>query len=89
MLERDPTLVWRTITGDRTVFGLIGVYLVIFGLLEPDEPLLLRERDFEPDREPPERELPERPPPRPLASARRFIAPAFAWTYFRSTVDGL
>ena len=69
MLEREPCLVWLTITGERTVVGLIGVYLVIFVLPEPDEPLLLRELDL--DREPPDREPPERPPPpRPLASEK-------------------
>lgn len=55
MLEREPSLVWRTITGDRTVSGLIGVYLVILGfeleVWEPPELERLREleRLLDPD----------------------------------------
>ena len=61
MLEREPSLVCLTITGERTEVALIGVYLVILGF-ELDPPDLDLDR-LEP-REPPN--LP--PPPRPLVS---------------------
>jgi len=59
VLEREPTLVCLTITGERTVVALIGVYLVILGL-----ELLELDRDLELERllEPLE---PPLPPPRP------------------------
>ena len=63
MLEREPSLVCLTITGERTVVALIGVYLVIEGL-ELDRDLEL-ERPREPLEPPllPPRPPPPRPPP--------------------------
>ena len=64
MLEREPTLVCLTITGERTEVALIGVFLVILGFeLDPPDLDLDRLEPLEP-REPPD--LP--PPPRPLVS---------------------
>ena len=64
MLEREPTLVCLTITGERTEVALIGVFLVILGFeLDPPDLDLDRLEPLEP-REP--ADLP--PPPRPLVS---------------------
>lgn len=57
VLERVPSLVCLTMTGDRTEVAGIGVYLVILGFeLDPDEDLLrdrYLERPLDPPREPP------------------------------------
>lgn len=65
MLEREPSLVWLTMTGVRTEVALIGVYLVILGL-ELDRDLEL-ERERLPLEKP--REPPLLPPPLPLAAS--------------------
>lgn len=59
-LGREPKVVWRTITGERTVVAVIGVFFVILGL-ELDPP----ERRLEDERRPP-----DLLPPLPLASDR-------------------
>ena len=53
VLEREPSLVCLTITGERTEVALIGVYLMILGF-EPDPPELDLDRlDLEPLELPP------------------------------------
>lgn len=43
MLEREPSLVCETITGELAEVALIGVYLVILGFeLDPPELVLVR-----------------------------------------------
>ena len=53
--ERNPSLVWLTITGELTEVAGIGVYLVILGFkLDPDEDLVsdrFLERPLDPPRE--------------------------------------